>query len=89
MIKAFTPTKDHLVLAALHPLFLVLILLQHLNEGCFPGLLMTSKTDHLPGLCSLTHWRHLGHAGPVRPLQELWLVVIDVLNLDDKLGLGL
>lgn len=35
---------------------------------------------------SLTNIGHLGHPGVVRPMQELWWVVVDVLDLDDKLG---
>lgn len=36
----------------------------------------------------LTYRRPLSHPGSVRPLQELGLVVIDVLDFDDELGLG-
>lgn len=41
-------------------------------------------------VCSLlTHRRHLGNSGCVRAIQESGLVVVDVLNLDDELRLGL
>lgn len=43
----------------------------HLGEVLAPG--------------SLTYWGHLGDTGRVRTLQELRLVVVYVLNLDDKL----
>lgn len=37
----------------------------------------------------LTNLGHLGHGGDVGPVQEPGLVVVDVLDLDDELGLGL
>lgn len=37
----------------------------------------------------LTHRRHFGNPGGVRAVQELGLIVVDVLDLDDELGLGL
>lgn len=36
----------------------------------------------------LTHWRHFGHLCLVRSVWKLRLVVVDVLDLDDELGLG-
>lgn len=38
---------------------------------------------------NLTYLRHLRHSGEVGPVQEPGLVVIDVLDLDNELGLGL
>lgn len=38
---------------------------------------------------SHTYWWHLRDTGPVWSLQELWLVIIDVLNLDYELRFGL
>lgn len=37
-------------------------------------------------ISSLTDVRHLGDAGAVDGLRELGFVVVDVVNLDDKLG---
>lgn len=37
----------------------------------------------------LTDWWHLRNAGYVRSFQELWLIVIDILNFDYKFRLGL
>lgn len=34
----------------------------------------------------LTNIGHLRHPGVVRPVQELWWVVVDVLDLNDELG---
>ena len=42
-----------------------------------------------PALAWLTDLGHLRYGGLVGPIQEAWLVVIDVLDLDDELGLGL
>lgn len=40
-------------------------------------------------LVSLTHISHLGDCGCVNVLGEHWLVVIDVVDLDDEFRLGL
>lgn len=37
----------------------------------------------------LTHRRHFGNPGGVGTVQEFGFVVVDVLDLDDELGLGL
>ena len=48
------------------------------------------KSETAKAACSLlTHWRHFGDPRRVRTIQEFGFVVIDILNLDDELGLGL
>lgn len=48
------------------------------------------QTDEAPAfLTLLTYFGHFGYSGVVGPIQEPRLVVIDVLDLDDELGLGL
>lgn len=39
--------------------------------------------------CRLTYFGHFGHRRLVRSVQKLRLVVVDVLDLYDELGLGL
>lgn len=48
------------------------------------------KPDSAKAACSLlTHRRHFGNSCRVRAIQELGFIVVDVLNLDNKLRLGL
>lgn len=48
------------------------------------------QTDELPAfLPFLTYIGHFGYSGAIGPIQESRLVVVDVLDLDDELGLGL
>lgn len=48
------------------------------------------KSDTAKAACSwLTHRRHFGNPGGVWAVQEFGFIVVDVLDLDDKLRLGL